>query len=56
VEDSPNGLKSAYSAGCIVVYIPDLTQPDRDTDTVSHLVFNNMFEMLEHMERTLSDL
>ena len=28
VEDSPNGIKSAYGAGCNAVMVPDLTEPD----------------------------
>lgn len=28
VEDSPNGVNSAYSAGCKVVMVPDQDQPD----------------------------
>ena len=28
VEDSPNGCTSAYEAGCNVIMIPDLTEPD----------------------------
>lgn len=28
VEDSPNGCMSAYGAGCNVVMVPDLTEPD----------------------------
>ncbi len=28
VEDSPNGVMSAYRAGCRVVMVPDQTQPD----------------------------
>ena len=30
VEDSPNGVTSAYLAGCNVVMVPDLTQPDEE--------------------------
>ena len=28
VEDSPNGIRSAYGAGCKVIMVPDLTEPD----------------------------
>ncbi|SFC94932.1 HAD family hydrolase [Butyrivibrio sp. YAB3001] len=31
VEDSPNGVTSAYLAGCNVIMVPDLTQPDEET-------------------------
>ncbi len=27
VEDSPNGIRSAYSAGCRVIMVPDMTPP-----------------------------
>ena len=53
VEDSPNGLRSAFAAGCNVVYIPDLTQPDEETDAVSHHVFRDMFEMQRYLEQSL---
>lgn len=31
VEDSPNGVLSAYRAGLHTIMVPDLTQPDEDT-------------------------
>lgn len=32
VEDSPNGVMSAYRAGCRVVMVPDQTMPDRQLE------------------------
>lgn len=42
VEDSPNGVRSAYSAGCRTVYIPDLTGADDEIRSKS-MVFEDMF-------------
>ena len=30
LEDSPNGVESAYTAGCMTVMVPDLSQPDEE--------------------------
>lgn len=30
VEDSPNGVRSAYGAGCRVIMVPDQTEPDEE--------------------------
>ena len=32
LEDSPTGILSAYRAGCMAVMVPDLDQPDRETE------------------------
>ncbi len=32
VEDAPNGVLSAYRAGCKVVMVPDLTKPDEELE------------------------
>lgn len=35
VEDAPNGIESAYKAGCRVIMVPDLSEPD---DTINHML------------------
>lgn len=45
VEDSPNGIRSAYAAGCKPVMVPDLTQPDEE-----------LTPMLYGVAKTLADL
>ena len=45
VEDSPNGVISAYSAGCKVVMVPDQTQPDEELKTMIYACVENLREI-----------
>lgn len=47
VEDSPNGVHSAASAGCRVIMIPDLTEPDEETSSLLYRKVNCLGELLE---------
>lgn len=42
VEDSPNGILSAYHAGLSVVMVPDLTEPDEETAKLLYAKFDTL--------------
>jgi len=46
-EDSPNGVRSASSAGCITVMVPDLSGPDEE---LSKLIFASVENLDEAVE------
>jgi HAD hydrolase, family IA, variant 3 len=46
-EDSPNGIKSAYSAGCKTIMIPDLTQPDGEVAPLLSGVYESLDKAVE---------
>lgn len=47
VEDSPNGILSAYYAGVNVAMIPDLTMPDKDILNMVCGVYSSVLELVE---------
>lgn len=51
VEDSPNGILSAYQAGCQVVMVPDLTQADDLLKTMLYASVESLDKIEELLER-----
>lgn len=45
VEDSPNGVTSAYHAGCKVVMVPDQTQPDEETKKMLYAKVDSLLDV-----------
>lgn len=45
LEDSPNGIKSASSAGCVTVMVPDLDKPSDDILPLLHDVANGLCDV-----------
>lgn len=49
IEDSFNGIRSAYRAGMYPVMIPDLMQPDEEMQNISGVILNSLCDVLEWM-------
>ena len=45
LEDSPNGIKSASSAGCVTVMVPDLDKPSNDIIPLLHDIANGLSDV-----------
>ena len=50
VEDSPNGVLSAYRAGCRVIMVPDQTQPDEALSQCLMAKMDSLLELREWMK------
>ena len=47
VEDSPNGIRSAYAAGCHVIMVPDLTGPDEELSRMLYACVGSLTDIRE---------
>ncbi len=47
VEDSPNGVLSAYRAGCKVIMVPDQTEPDEELRQCLYACVNSLSDIRE---------
>lgn len=50
LEDSPNGVRSAASAGCRTIMVPDLTQPDSELSALISAKANSLFDVINIIE------
>lgn len=46
IEDSPAGVLSAYRAGCMTVMVPDLDQPDEETEKRLHAKADSLTDVI----------
>ncbi|MDE6004817.1 MAG: HAD family phosphatase [Oscillospiraceae bacterium] len=51
LEDSPNGILSAFQAGCKPVMIPDLSQPDENLKTKLYACLPDLSCVIDLLER-----
>ncbi len=49
VEDAPNGVLSAFRAGCRVIMVPDLTEPDEELKKYISFRADNLLDAAEYM-------
>ena len=55
VEDSPNGITSAYKAGMRVVMVPDLTQPDGELEKLIYRKCDGLLGIIGVLEQSSTD-
>lgn len=56
VEDSPNGVLSAYRAGCPVIMVPDQTQPDEEISRYLFACAKDLGEIPQYLDCVEKDL
>lgn len=50
IEDSPNGIRSAYCAGMKPIMVPDLLSPDGEMEQLSTCIFSGLLDVLDYFK------
>ncbi|MBQ6888915.1 MAG: HAD family phosphatase [Lachnospiraceae bacterium] len=50
IEDSPNGIRSAYNAGMKAIMVPDLLPPTEEILSMTITCKNDLFEVIEYFK------
>jgi beta-phosphoglucomutase-like phosphatase (HAD superfamily) len=50
IEDSDNGVRSAYAAGMTVIQVPNLAEPAEDVRSLGHLVLNSLRDVERYLD------
>ena len=53
LEDSPNGVRAAYAAGCKTIMVPDLTQPEEEIQKMIYAKADTLHEVIGILEKLL---
>lgn len=51
IEDSPNGIRSAYRAGMKPVMVPDLIEPTAEIEAMLYGKFYSLLDVLDYMKK-----
>ncbi len=51
LEDSPNGILSAYRAGCKPIMVPDLSQPDEELSKILYGKADSLIDIIPYLSR-----
>ncbi len=47
LEDSPNGIRSAYEAGCVPVVVPDMDSPNEETLSMAYTKADTLYDVID---------
>lgn len=52
IEDSFNGIRAAYSAGCVPIMVPDMLAPDDEMKEKAYKVLKSLLEVRDFLSNT----